>query len=812
MTARASSTVSPEGAGNAGHVDRAGTAGRIRPGPVEAGRPVRPGRPRPAERGQAEYHQAGRWRVARGLLGALLSLFTAVAFAPAFGRTSIEALTDARYALPVAGAVAVVASVCLLLAAGTKVFPVTRVMIALGGLAGFVVLAVAPGREVAGGPKRLFTSALPLETGGPELAAVVVFVGLTTLAAIEPALRRPAAALPLLGPLAGTALGSAVSAGVGPPAPWLAPALVSGSVAMLLLARYQPGPRRAVVADRAGARPASRLRRRLAAGLFGTLVVGAVISAGGYGPGLLTRSGRDAPLDARTLVPQPVQPREATSPLVLFPALLHGKVALSLTVRTQTRPSLLRYVSLEEFDGEHWSTSARYRRAGRRLPVARGEQRPVSYRDERVSVGNAGPLGWLVASGRPVEVSTPGLGVDENTGDVVLPADRPVPAAYTVRSAVPAAPDPGVLQTAKASPAGARGAQYPAWVTELARRIASNEIDYRALRRLVAYFRPADAAAQDRAPGPDFRVDQTAKAPGGHGLHHINRLLLKNPRGTAEQFASAFAVLTRALGYRSRVVMGFRAPPGQSGEYRITEKNVHAWVEVHFEGVGWVHFDPTPTRSTTDPNQAPAPPLPTPQPRPDDRDKRDPPPRIPPPRALPPPAPDRTGPIAAAALAAMAGLAVAYVGGVPVAKARRRARRRRRGDPNRRTLAAWRETLDRLVEIGLDVAAADTTGEAVAATRTRLGAGIGESMARLAELHDLAVFASAAVPEAAAGEAWRHADRVRTEIKTGLKPPARLRIALDPRPLRRAPGHPKGDRRRGARRARPAAISARQEL
>lgn len=69
--------------------------------------------------------------------------------------------------------------------------------------------------------------------------------------------------------------------------------------------------------------------------------------------------------------------------------------------------------------------------------------------------------------------------------------------------------------------------------------------------------------------------------------------------GYCEQFATAMAVMARALGLPSRVVLGFT--PGDvvnqddgSELIVVRENNAHAWVEIWMDGQGWMRFDPTP--------------------------------------------------------------------------------------------------------------------------------------------------------------------------------------------------------------------------
>jgi transglutaminase-like putative cysteine protease len=68
-------------------------------------------------------------------------------------------------------------------------------------------------------------------------------------------------------------------------------------------------------------------------------------------------------------------------------------------------------------------------------------------------------------------------------------------------------------------------------------------------------------------------------------------------RGYCEYFATAMTVMLRSQGIPARYVVGYST--GQQtadSTYTVRALNAHAWVEVYFEGVGWVKFDPTPGR------------------------------------------------------------------------------------------------------------------------------------------------------------------------------------------------------------------------
>jgi len=76
--------------------------------------------------------------------------------------------------------------------------------------------------------------------------------------------------------------------------------------------------------------------------------------------------------------------------------------------------------------------------------------------------------------------------------------------------------------------------------------------------------------------------------------------LFNQRRGHCEYFASAMAVMVRALGIPVRMVNGFL--PGEyndiSGMYMVRASDAHSWVEVYFPRYGWVVFDPTPPAGT----------------------------------------------------------------------------------------------------------------------------------------------------------------------------------------------------------------------
>jgi transglutaminase-like putative cysteine protease len=77
----------------------------------------------------------------------------------------------------------------------------------------------------------------------------------------------------------------------------------------------------------------------------------------------------------------------------------------------------------------------------------------------------------------------------------------------------------------------------------------------------------------------------------------LDAFLFQDKIGYCQQFSGAMALLLRMNGIPARVASGFA--PGlkdpTTKEFRVRDLDAHSWVEVWFEGIGWVPFDPTPT-------------------------------------------------------------------------------------------------------------------------------------------------------------------------------------------------------------------------
>ena len=77
----------------------------------------------------------------------------------------------------------------------------------------------------------------------------------------------------------------------------------------------------------------------------------------------------------------------------------------------------------------------------------------------------------------------------------------------------------------------------------------------------------------------------------------LSAFLFEDRAGYCQQFSGAMALMLRMAGIPARVATGFSpgSPNRDTGEFRVRDLDAHSWVEVHFAGIGWVPFDPTPS-------------------------------------------------------------------------------------------------------------------------------------------------------------------------------------------------------------------------
>ncbi|KQR12021.1 transglutaminase-like domain-containing protein [Cellulomonas sp. Leaf334] len=523
------------------------------------------------------------------------------------------AFTSPVVLLPVAGAVVVVLAVVAL--ARRWRIPETATAVAVVGGALVVAMSVArttepppvvdagSWRETTGagqllGPvvdtvARLLTSPRP---AAPALVLPVVLLATVVTLAVALALgRRAARVAPLVGAcvLYGAAL--LLTAGAADRGP-VGVGLVALTVAGWLLLDGD-----AVVAERdrpqlGRATPVHRARWR-ASGVTGLVLVALVSTAGLASAAAVT----GAAFEPRAYVAPPRVPVDAVHPLAEVSRWQSDADATVLRV-AGTHPGFLSWVALPDFDGAGWSADLDLRELG---SVVEPSLAPGAVRgavDVEVHlVELAGPSGspgtWLPSVGDAGVTTVPGALVDVDTGVLTAPAtsDGHLPAGLAYRvSATVDLPDAD-----RAARAGVPGGP---------------EVDrYLQVDRLPADLR---VYAQDAVAGARSRLDQAQNlaeavrgdrslavdAVSGSSYARLREFLFADPTaggqvGSTEQFAGAFAVLARAVGLPSRVVVGFRVPGGAAADDTLRDvhgEDVRAWAEVYLAGTGWVRFDPAP--------------------------------------------------------------------------------------------------------------------------------------------------------------------------------------------------------------------------
>jgi transglutaminase-like putative cysteine protease len=101
--------------------------------------------------------------------------------------------------------------------------------------------------------------------------------------------------------------------------------------------------------------------------------------------------------------------------------------------------------------------------------------------------------------------------------------------------------------------------------------------------------------------GGDFVYSEEAPVTGGYDGSgaDVVATFLQVRAGYCVHFASAMTLMARTLGIPARIAVGFQPGtpnPDAPGEFVVSSNDLHAWPELHFDGIGWVRFEPTPTR------------------------------------------------------------------------------------------------------------------------------------------------------------------------------------------------------------------------
>ncbi|GAA1443276.1 transglutaminase family protein [Leifsonia poae] len=523
------------------------------------------------------------------------------------------------------------------------------------------------------------------------------------------------------------------------------------------------------------------LRRRKLVGT-GIVVIGAVAV------GALAGSVLAPPASSRFVLRQevtpPFDPLDYPSPLAGFRQYTKDLEKTELfTVDGLQSGQLIRLASMDSYDGVVWSVtdpsdstdaSGSFELLGSTIPrpplFTPGGTSEATIAIRQYSDVWLPTLGYMTQLGFDAHRGTDPsetVRVNTATGTTAITSGVGVGLRYTVDATAQRLPSDKTL--AKVAPARLTlppVTNVPDIVSSKAEEYAgSSSTAIQKLRNIERSLKTFGYLSHGRASDP---VPSRA----GEGADRMTDLFAKSPMvGDQEQYASAFALMARHLGYPTRVVMGFAPKVATGSTTTVTGNDVTAWDEVAFDGVGWVPFFPTPTKTDAPRNQTTRPKL-EPQPQ-----VRQPPAANPKPQDLLTPVKtkdnERKPPHTSFSLPGW----VWVVGGVIVIplvlyfvpllviaalKRRRRRRRERVGAADRRAAGAWDELADGYAELGLTVPANATRRQAASAFERQAAAQNlrvpDAGLVPLAERIDGAVFDGSAVSDERVGDAWSRSD------------------------------------------------------
>jgi hypothetical protein len=303
------------------------------------------------------------------------------------------------------------------------------------------------------------------------------------------------------------------------------------------------------------------------------LVVGLAVVAGLFAMGASDGDDSGA-FDPRSARSENAIEEEVPDLLAQLSELTSEEAVPAATVRVieGARPTRLRLAVYDEYDGERWRITTAFREILQFTPPA--IQPPGDPSTVRVQlIDSPGP--WLPVLDRVTAIRPAVRGWDEEsetalaetllttvTGTVVTQANLSGVAAAATDI------DPRYL---------ALPASTPAAILDFATAAVADQPD---ARSAVGALRTAV-----------LELGRDDSVPTGHSLGRLAADVEAMAPMAAEQLVALHAVLVRAVGIPSRVVVGYAIDDDES----VLTSDLTAWTEVAFAGVGWVPFNPVPT-------------------------------------------------------------------------------------------------------------------------------------------------------------------------------------------------------------------------
>ena len=279
------------------------------------------------------------------------------------------------------------------------------------------------------------------------------------------------------------------------------------------------------------------------------------------------------------------------SPLVSIRDQLNQTEDIELFTVQANRPARWRLMALEAYDGEQWALH-RDTESHDSLPEAQPEPNAqVAQVNQRFSMGPYGGE-WLPAAYKAIKTGPiDDLKVIHESSTLIIKREDHTGLLYDVTSELVGA-TPSALRAASPridskKPGVARNLLIPKNLPPIVRQIATNitrdkATQYDKALAIQNYFRD------------NFEYDATINLSDNDDA--TVRFLTTERSGFCQQFASTFGLMARSLGMPTRLAVGFQPGAFDGKVYRVSTKDAHAWPEVYFEGIGWIGFEPTPSR------------------------------------------------------------------------------------------------------------------------------------------------------------------------------------------------------------------------
>lgn len=508
-----------------------------------------------------------------------------------------------------------------------------------------------------------------------------------------------------------------------------------------------------------------------------------------------------------TIVP-PFDPRQYVTPLASFRNFVKDEKDHTLfTVKGLPKDARVRLAALDAFNGMNYTmdpnSSGNFSKVGdaKSLNTLADSGSPAKATNYTLDITIEDYQGYFVPGGRHTtgmsfaEGSSAAAGLYFNSGTDTAVTTKGMAKGdnYSVQVSDPGTLEHGQLTQYDFAKMTLPDAQeVPPIVASQANEISADAptaIDR--VRQIEAHFQKSGAFSNGLVAD-----GQLPSLPGHSAARVRNMLSAKQMLGDDEQYAVSMSLMLRHLGIPSRVVMGFypdpKSPENGAGDVKITGKDVHAWVEVAFDRVGWVSFDPTPPK-----DNVPIPPDPENKSKPKPQVLQPPPPPQEPADLPPDSTPDALdadekknnpwlfwGPLLSAIGVALIPLGILAIPLLLILllKSRRRKARFRDGHPAQRVGGGWNEVLSLATDLGASIDTKSTRRESATVIADAFPS-TGTTTTMLAHRADAAVFGAGQPSEDEVEEYWKIVDSSLTDITGSVGFWKRQQARFSPRSL-----------------------------